>query len=222
MLNFLLTSSVDDKKPDDSSFVGATLRFSSWVLIRSIDILRILKLPSYSYFFHSFFGNLWIPFNLNWTSEEKWISFSFFDYILPFVFSLCRSYWTRFHAYWIYLPFLWTFLLNFISLFICFTIIELILLYPFLFVFFWPHQAACRILVPWLEIEPGPLQWKCRVLIIGLPGSFQIFLYPLTFILLLSFFNWAILCGNHKNSFKFSGCSFFIATCSYFYGWTTL
>lgn len=56
--------------------------------------------------------------------------------------------------------------------------------------FFWPHQAACRILVPWLEIEPGPLQWKCRVLIIGLPGSFQIFLYPLTFLLLLSFLIW--------------------------------
>ena len=83
-----------------------------------------------------FVGHLWIPFNVNWTSEEKWISFSFFDYILPFVFSLWRSYWTRFHAYWIYLPFLWTFLLNFVSLFICFTIIEWILLYPFLSFFF--------------------------------------------------------------------------------------
>ena len=92
----------------------------------------------------------------------------------------------------------------------------------FLFFFFLPHQAACRILVPWLEIEPGPLQWKCRILIIGLQRSFQIFLYPLTFLLLLSFLNLAILCGSHKNSFKFSGCSFFIATSSCFYGWITL
>ena len=90
------------------------------------------------------------------------------------------------------------------------------------FLFFLPHQAACRILVPWLEIEPGPLQWKCRILIIGLQRSFQIFLYPLTFLLLLSFLNLAILCGSHKNSFKFSGCSFFIATSSCFYGWITL
>ena len=29
---------------------------------------------------------------------------------------------------------------------------------------------AYKILVPWLGIEPGPLQWKHRVLITGLPG----------------------------------------------------
>lgn len=40
--------------------------------------------------------------------------------------------------------------------------------------------------------------------------------------IIIILFNLAILCGNHKNSFKFSGCSFSIATCSYFYGWTTL
>ena len=30
---------------------------------------------------------------------------------------------------------------------------------------------ACRILVPWPGIEPGPQQWKCRVLTTGLPGN---------------------------------------------------
>ena len=31
---------------------------------------------------------------------------------------------------------------------------------------------ACRILVPWPGIEPGPWQWKCRVLTTGPPGNF--------------------------------------------------
>ena len=33
--------------------------------------------------------------------------------------------------------------------------------------FFWPHHMACRILVLWLKIEPGPWQWKCWVLTSG-------------------------------------------------------
>ena len=39
--------------------------------------------------------------------------------------------------------------------------------------FFWPHCAACRILVPRPGIEPGQLQWKRQVLITALPGSSQ-------------------------------------------------
>ena len=45
----------------------------------------------------------------------------------------------------------------------------------FLFSFLWPRHVACRILVPWLGIEPRPWKWKCRVLTIGLPGSTLLF-----------------------------------------------
>ena len=39
------------------------------------------------------------------------------------------------------------------------------------FSFFWPYCAACRILVPWPGIEPGPWQWKPQVLTTGPPGN---------------------------------------------------
>ena len=35
----------------------------------------------------------------------------------------------------------------------------------------WPRCTACRILVPPPETEPGPQQWKYRVLTTGLPGN---------------------------------------------------
>ena len=35
----------------------------------------------------------------------------------------------------------------------------------FSFFFSWPWHTACKILVPWPGIEPGPRQWKCWVLI---------------------------------------------------------
>ena len=40
-----------------------------------------------------------------------------------------------------------------------------------LLLFFWPHRVACRILVPWPGNEPGPWQWKHRVLTTGLSGN---------------------------------------------------
>ena len=36
---------------------------------------------------------------------------------------------------------------------------------------FWPHQTACRILVPGPGIEPGLQYWKHGVLTTGLPGN---------------------------------------------------
>ena len=41
------------------------------------------------------------------------------------------------------------------------------------FLFFWPCQADCRISVPWLGIEPGPQQWKPRILTTRPPGNSQ-------------------------------------------------
>ena len=49
------------------------------------------------------------------------------------------------------------------------------------FFFFWPHHATCRILVPWSEIEPGPLavkvwspnHWTTRGILISV-SSFSI------------------------------------------------
>ena len=35
------------------------------------------------------------------------------------------------------------------------------------------YQEACRISVSWLEIEPGPQQWKSRILSTSPPGSSQ-------------------------------------------------
>ena len=47
------------------------------------------------------------------------------------------------------------------------------------FFFFWPHPAACRILVPRPGTEPVPLQWKHGVLTTGLPGnSLKLFSCP--------------------------------------------
>ena len=40
------------------------------------------------------------------------------------------------------------------------------------FFFFWPHHAACGILVPWTGIEPGPLALDLQ----GIPS--RTFLYP--------------------------------------------
>ena len=41
-------------------------------------------------------------------------------------------------------------------------------------VFFWPHHAACGILVPQPGIEPRPPQWKLGILTSGPPGKSQI------------------------------------------------
>ena len=45
----------------------------------------------------------------------------------------------------------------------------------YLFIF-WPGYVACRILAPQPGMEPGPLQWNCRVLTPGLPGNSLIFI----------------------------------------------
>ena len=45
-------------------------------------------------------------------------------------------------------------------------------LIPFFF-FFLPRCMACKILIPWPGIEPGPWQWKCRVLITRPLGNSQ-------------------------------------------------
>lgn len=37
--------------------------------------------------------------------------------------------------------------------------------------FFDSHHVACGILIPPLGIKPVPLQWKCGILITGLPGK---------------------------------------------------
>ena len=51
------------------------------------------------------------------------------------------------------------------------------------FLFFWPHHTACRILVPWSGIEPGPQQWKHWVPTSGPPGnSLNFFIYVFSFI----------------------------------------
>ena len=39
--------------------------------------------------------------------------------------------------------------------------------------YFWLHQVAGGILVPWPGIESMPPEWKCRVLTTGLPGKIQ-------------------------------------------------
>ena len=56
------------------------------------------------------------------------------------------------------------------------------------FLFFWPHHVACAILVPQPRIEPGPQQWKHRVLTIGPPGNSQ------------DHFSWAHQCTSQRNS----------------------
>ena len=43
----------------------------------------------------------------------------------------------------------------------------------YFFFFFLPRCMACKILVPWPGIEPGPWQWKCWVLITRPSGNFQ-------------------------------------------------
>ena len=42
-------------------------------------------------------------------------------------------------------------------------------LMPLSFLSFWPYHPACKL--PWLGIEPCPLQWKHRILTIELPGQ---------------------------------------------------
>ena len=49
--------------------------------------------------------------------------------------------------------------------------------WPEIPLFFWPHHAACSILVPQPGIEPGPQQWKRRVLTTGPPGNSRKCLY---------------------------------------------
>ena len=39
------------------------------------------------------------------------------------------------------------------------------------FFFFWPQHIACRILVPWPELEPRLWQWKCPNLTTGPSGN---------------------------------------------------
>ena len=43
--------------------------------------------------------------------------------------------------------------------------------YLFFFFFFLLHPETCEILVPWARIQPTPLQWKHRVLVMGSQGS---------------------------------------------------
>ena len=45
------------------------------------------------------------------------------------------------------------------------------------FFYFLFKCMACRILVPWLGIEPGPKQWKPRILTLGHQGT--LFLFPI-------------------------------------------
>ena len=45
------------------------------------------------------------------------------------------------------------------------------------FFFFWLCHEACRILIPWAEIEPRPWQWKHQVLTTGPPGNFQLYTF---------------------------------------------
>ena len=52
------------------------------------------------------------------------------------------------------------------------------------FFFFWLHHVACRILVPQPRMEPGPWQWKHRVLTTGPPWnslytSFEAYMFGL-------------------------------------------
>ena len=42
-----------------------------------------------------------------------------------------------------------------------------------LFFFLWPHCVACRILVSWPGVEPGPRQWRRHVLTTEPPGNSQ-------------------------------------------------
>ena len=47
-----------------------------------------------------------------------------------------------------------------------------------LFFFFLLHRETCEILVPWARIQPTPLQWKHRVLVMGSQGkSLEKYLY---------------------------------------------
>ena len=51
--------------------------------------------------------------------------------------------------------------------------LRVLCLFVCLFVCFWLCCVACGILVPWPGIEPGPQQWKHRVLTTGPPGNSQ-------------------------------------------------
>ena len=44
----------------------------------------------------------------------------------------------------------------------------------FSFFFFWPHHGTHGLLVSWQGSKPCPLQWECRVLTTGPPGSLVI------------------------------------------------
>ena len=50
--------------------------------------------------------------------------------------------------------------------------------------FFWLCHKACRILIPWVEIEPTPWQWQHQVLATGPPGNFQLY----TFLFVVPFY----------------------------------
>ena len=60
-----------------------------------------------------------------------------------------------------------------IKLYFCFCASSILVFFCFFFwcCLFWPHHAACRILIPQPGIEPRPCQWQHQVLIAGPPGN---------------------------------------------------
>lgn len=122
LLSFPIASYVDDWKSDDNFFVDENFVFSSWKLIRSFQFLRILKhffkLSKYRSFLSIYF--VWyFQFDTCVHFRGK-ISLSQFLWLYSPILSLLflwRFYWTRFHAHWVYLPYLWTHFSYFISLF---------------------------------------------------------------------------------------------------------
>lgn len=158
-----------------------TFRFSS------TNILSILKLSSYSYFFHSFYWTFVNSF-LMWTelqrkSEFLSVSLIIFSHLFfPLEILLDQiSCLLDLSAISV------NFSLNFVYLFICFTIIEWILLYPFLsFCCFFATSSSLQD----FGSLPGDWTWTTAVEVWfchWTARSFQMFLYPLTFQLLLSF-----------------------------------
>ena len=59
---------------------------------------------------------------------------------------------------------------NYLTILLLIDIYIISSLYPSNLFFFWLRCTACRILVPGPGIEPAPLHWQCRVLIIESQG----------------------------------------------------
>ena len=98
--------------------------------------------------------------------------FVFFAFLFLFCFYCLFWFWGVLFGCFLVLCFFFCFFgFNFIvCLGFCWSVC--FLFFPF-FLFFWPCHRMCRVLVPWLGVEPKLPCCECQVLATGPPGSSQ-------------------------------------------------